>query len=151
MSDRAGAPSGGAGTKVPMPTFPKVLPESPASPLFLVVGRETGVRLVTAEAAPRGGEVPDGGRSEGRAAAAAGHDKGVARDQLRSRATPSDWAQPRLSLGSASAHASFVRFGPAPPPAACSIGGTSGSADFSSPRKLNFFSSPSPSVSTTTM
>lgn len=37
------------------------------------------------------------------------------------------------------------------PPAACSIGGTSGSADFSSPRNENFFSSPSPSVSTTTM
>lgn len=32
-----------------------------------------------------------------------------------------------------------------------SIGGTSGSGDFSSPRKVNFFSSPSPSVSTTTM
>lgn len=47
-------------------------------------------------------------------------------------------------------YASFVRFGPAPP-AACSTGGTSGSADFSSPRNENFFSSPSPSVSTTTM
>ena len=46
-------------------------------------------------------------------------------------------------------YASFVRFGP--PPAACSIGGTSGRGDFSSPRKLNFFASPSPSVSTTTM
>lgn len=57
----------------------------------------------------------------------------------------------QAELGSASAHASFVRFGPAPPPAACSIGGTSGSAVFSSPRKLNFRSSPSPSVSTTTM
>ncbi len=47
-------------------------------------------------------------------------------------------------------HASFVRFGPAPP-AACSIGGTSGRADFSSPRNENFLSSPSPSTPTTTM
>lgn len=159
--------SWGFRTKVPMPTFPKVPVESPASPLFLVVGRETGVRLVTAQATsgpPRGhieGPIhPAGGRDRGpveaspqsRTEAAAEHDRGVARDQLRSRATPRGWAQPRLSPGSASAHASFARFGPAPaPPAACSIGGTSGRADFSSPRKLNFFSSPSPSVSTTTM
>lgn len=47
-------------------------------------------------------------------------------------------------------HTSFDMFGPAPP-AACSIGGTSGSADFSSPRKVKVFSSPSPSVPTTTM
>lgn len=47
-------------------------------------------------------------------------------------------------------YTSFDMFGPAPP-AACSIGGTSGRADFSSPRKVNFFSSPSPSVPTTTM
>ncbi len=46
--------------------------------------------------------------------------------------------------------ASLLRFGPAPP-AACSIGGTSGSADFSSPRKVKVWDSPSPSVSTTTM
>lgn len=59
--------------------------------------------------------------------------------------------QPLGLLGrSARPYTSFVRFGPAPP-AACSIGGTSGSADFSSPRKVNFFSSPSPSVPTTTM
>lgn len=47
-------------------------------------------------------------------------------------------------------HASLLRFGPAPP-AACSIGGTSGSADFSSPRKVKAAVSPSPSTSTTTM
>lgn len=56
----------------------------------------------------------------------------------------------QLLRRSARPYASFVRFGPAPP-AACSIGGTSGSADFSSPRKVNFLASPSPSVPTTTM
>lgn len=163
--DRATAPYRGLGTKVPMRTYPKVPPESPASPLFLVVGRETGVRLVTAGAATRArqgaNERAEGGRRAPR--------RGWRRAPRRaSRSTTEGWpgtsygpgpplglcpASPpqRLSLRSASAHASFVRFGPAPPPAACSIGGTSGSADFSSPRKLNFFSSPSPSVSTTTM
>jgi hypothetical protein len=37
------------------------------------------------------------------------------------------------------------------PPVVCSIGGTSGRADFSSPRKVKVAVSPSPSVSTTTM
>lgn len=60
--------------------------------------------------------------------------------------------QPLLSSAVANpeGYASLLRLGPAPP-AACSIGGTSGSADFSSPRKVKVTVSPSPSVSTTTM
>ncbi|MDQ0908608.1 hypothetical protein QFZ22_004593 [Streptomyces canus] len=60
-----------------------------------------------------------------------------------SKSTGPFWRRPE-------AYASLLRFGPAPP-AACSIGGTSGSAAFSSPRKVKVWVSPSPSVSTTTM
>lgn len=54
--------------------------------------------------------------------------------------------------GALRAQASLERLGPEPcVPAADSIGGVSGRADFSSPRKVNLRASPSPSTSTTTM
>lgn len=52
------------------------------------------------------------------------------------------------SVSQPTGQASLLRFGPLP---AASTGGASGSAAFSSPRKVNFAVSPSPSTSTTTM
>lgn len=87
----------------------------------------------------RHGETPDcGSRGEERGRS---WEKGLPRTDSSVRGSPFD--------APCAGYASLLRFGPPLP--ADSIGGTSGSAAFSSPRKVNVAFSPSPSVSTTTM